>query len=129
MKVQYTAALAIVAFGLGTITVQGLYAQAKPPVYVVIDIDQITDAGAYKAVADRGSINNAAVKDSGGHYLARTKNIVPLEGTAPQRVVIIAFDSVEKAKAYFATPVAQETLAIRTKTTKSREFIVEGMSN
>jgi uncharacterized protein (DUF1330 family) len=128
MKPQYAVALALAAgFGLGVTAIQGLHAQAKPPAYVVIDINEISDASGFKAVIDRGPGNDAAVKDTGGRFLARTQNVTALDGTAPKRFIIIAFDSVEKAKAWNDTAYIKETNAIRIKTTKSRSFIVEGM--
>jgi hypothetical protein len=40
MKPRYTVTLAMFAgFGLGAVAVQGLHAQAKPPVYQVVEID------------------------------------------------------------------------------------------
>ena len=129
MKAQYTVAFAVAAFGLGAISVQGLHAQAKSPAYVVIDIDEITDASGFKAVVDRGPATEAAARAIGGRYLARTQNITALDGTAPKRFLIIAFDSVEKAKAYYDNATIKETNEIRMKTTRSRSFVVEGMSN
>jgi uncharacterized protein (DUF1330 family) len=58
-----------------------------------------------------------------GRYLACTDNITALDGTAPKFFVIIAFDNVEKAKAY--SDSMRETTAMRIKTTKSRSFLVE----
>ena len=47
MKTHYAIALAMLAgFGLGTVAVQGLHAQAKPPVYQVTEIE-ILDPEAY----------------------------------------------------------------------------------
>ena len=47
MKTKSAVALAMVAgFGLGAIAVQGLHAQAKPPVYTVTEIT-VTDLDAY----------------------------------------------------------------------------------
>ena len=128
MKSQYAVALTLaVGFGLGATAIQGLHAQAKPPVYVVIDIDEIADAAGFKAVIDRGPGNDAAVKDTGGRFLVRTQNITAFDGTAPKRSIIIAFDSAEKAKAWNDAAYIKETNAIRIKTTKSRSYIVEGM--
>ena len=40
MNTHYTMTLAMLAgFGLGAVAVQGLHAQAKPPVYQVVEID------------------------------------------------------------------------------------------
>jgi uncharacterized protein (DUF1330 family) len=50
-----------------------------------------------------------------------------VEGVAPKRFVVIAFDSLEKSKAWLASQNPKEIRAIRAKTTKSRQFIVEGM--
>jgi hypothetical protein len=47
MKTQQAVSLALVAgFGLGAIAVHGLRAQAKPPIYVIAEID-VTDIDAY----------------------------------------------------------------------------------
>jgi hypothetical protein len=40
MKTQYAVALAVATgFGLGAVAVQGLHAQAKPPVFYITEID------------------------------------------------------------------------------------------
>ena len=53
MKTHYTVAFAMLAgFGLGTVAVQGLHAQAKAPVYSVAEID-IADQAAYSTYASR----------------------------------------------------------------------------
>ncbi len=66
-------------------------------------------------------------KNYGGRYLARTSNIKSLDGTAPKRVVINAFDSVDKLEAWYNSPEQKRVTDSRLKTTKSRAFIVEGM--
>jgi uncharacterized protein (DUF1330 family) len=109
----------VVGAALGAATIQTLHAQAKSPVYVVVDIDEITDAAGYAAIGGRTAQAAAAVfKDSGGRYLARTDKITALDGNAPKRSVIIAFDSKEKAQAWYNSAAQKEVTAIRTKTTK-----------
>jgi uncharacterized protein (DUF1330 family) len=126
MRIQRTIALAVsVGIGLGVIATQGLAAQAKRTVYVVIEVDEITDADAYKAMTKIGPTDIVEVKHADGRYLARTDNITALDGAAPKRFVMIAFDSVEKATGYYQN--IKETTAMRTKATKSRGFIVEGL--
>jgi uncharacterized protein (DUF1330 family) len=44
-------------------------------------------------------------------------------------LVIIAFDSVEKAQAFEDTPAQKEINAARAKSTNSLSFIVEGLAN
>jgi|PersoiStandDraft_1058852.scaffolds.fasta_scaffold27280_1 uncharacterized protein (DUF1330 family) len=129
MKVNRTLIMTlVVGTALGAAAMQALHAQATPPVYVVIDIDEITDPAGYAAVGGRNAEAAAAVfKDSGGRYLARTDKIAALDGNAPKRSVIIAFDSKEKVQGWYNSAAQKEINAIRTKTTKSRAFVVEGM--
>ena len=62
MRTRYTVALAMFAgFGLGAIAVQGLHAQAKPPVYSVAEID-IADQAAYSTYVPKAQ---AAIKAAG----------------------------------------------------------------
>jgi uncharacterized protein (DUF1330 family) len=125
MKIHYTVALAMLAgFGLGAAAVNGLNAQGKPGAYNVIDISEITDPDSFKQVGPKAAASATA---AGVHFIARTENVTALHGDAPKRFVIIAFDSVEKAKAYNTTPAQNEVNAISDKSTKSRRFIVEGM--
>ena len=127
MRIQYAVALAVaIGLGLGAIASQGLAAQAKRTVYVVVDVNEITDADGFKALLKMGPAAIVEVKDADGRYLARTENITALDGTArPKAFAIIAFDSVEKAKAYYDN--MKDTAAMRIKATKSRSFIVEGL--
>jgi uncharacterized protein (DUF1330 family) len=113
---------------LGAIAIQGLHAQAKPPVYVIIDVDAVTDA--VGNAANTGRTNEAAsavFKDTGGRYLVRSNKITALDGNPPNRFIIAAFESVERAQAWFNSPDQKKINDIRMKTTKSRAFIVEGM--
>lgn len=111
---------------LGGAAIQGLHAQAKPPTYVVVAIRKITDADGFKTgVVEKTS--PAAVAASGGHYVIRTQNVTSLDGTAPQRYVVIAFDSVEKAQAWHNSATQKEIDAARMKSTDSLSFLVEGM--
>ncbi|MGB8040642.1 MAG: DUF1330 domain-containing protein, partial [Pseudolabrys sp.] len=126
MRIQYAIAL-VIAFGLGlgAIASRGLAAQDKRTVYVVTDVNEITDADGFKALVKMGPSSIVEVKYADGRYLARTENITALDGTAPKAFAIIAFDSVAKAKAYYDN--MKQTTAMRMKATKSRSFIVEGL--
>ena len=125
-----TLGLAMLAGGaIGAAAVNGLSAQGKPPgAYAVVDISEITDPEGFKALGQRTNEAAAAnFKDLGGRYIVRTDKITALDGTAPKRFVVIAFDSAEKAQAWNNSPAQKDVNAIRAKTTKSRVFIVEGM--
>ena len=56
--------------------------------------------------------------------MVRSQNITAVDGVAPNRLVIIAFDTPEHAKAWTEQP---DPRAIRAKTTKSRSFLVQGL--
>src|ERR1700687_2530927 len=98
MKTHYTVALSMVAgAALGAPAIQGLHAQAKPPVYLVSEID-VTNVDAY--TKEYVPLARAAIKKSGGKLVAASQNVTSLEG-APQksRVTINVFDSLEQARA------------------------------
>jgi uncharacterized protein (DUF1330 family) len=79
--------------------------------------------------ATLSKVTPATVASMGGHYLIRTDQITATDGTPPQRFVIIAFDSMDKAKAWSSSAAQKEVDVIRMKATKSRPFLVEGYSN
>ena len=93
--------------------------------YVVIEVDEIADADGYKAMTKMGPANIVEVKHADGRYLARTDNLTALDGAAPKRFVMIAFDSMDKANGLYQN--TKEMTAMRIKSTKSRAFIVEGL--
>jgi uncharacterized protein (DUF1330 family) len=121
--------LAMLAGGaIGATAVNALHAQGKAAgVYAVVDISAVTDPEGWKAVTQRPTASTTTAQ-MGGHYIARTNKITALDGTPPQRFVVIAFDSMEKAQAWNNSADQQKINAIRDKTTTSRSFIVEGMA-
>jgi uncharacterized protein (DUF1330 family) len=129
MNTSYKIALAVVVgTGLGAAAVEGLHAQAKPPTYVVVAIRSIKDADAYKVgVVDKAS--SASVAAFGGRYVVRTQTITSFDGKPPERFVLLAFDSPEKAVAWHDSPAVQEINAARIKTSDSLSFMVEGLAN
>jgi uncharacterized protein (DUF1330 family) len=127
MKSTYKVAIALAAgAAIGGVAIQGIHAQAKPPVYVVIDIGEVTDAEGLKANTDR-PVASTPTAMQGGRYLTRTDKITALDGTPPKRMIIIAFDSPEKAQAWNNSADQKKVNEVRAKSTKSRSFIVEGM--
>jgi uncharacterized protein (DUF1330 family) len=128
MKTHYAMAMTLVAgAAIGAIGVQGLHAQAKPPAYVVIAIRSVTDPDAMKTLMEKASPE--ALAAAGGRYVIRTNEITAFDGTPPKRFVLIAFDNVEKAKAWRDSAATQEITAVRAKATDSVSFMVEGVAN
>jgi uncharacterized protein (DUF1330 family) len=127
MKTNYKLALTLLAgAALGAAAIQGLHAQAKPPAIIVVDIENVTDPEGFKAVTQRPTASTATVMQ-GGRYITRTDKITALDGTPPKRSIIIAFDDADKARAWYNSPDQKKINDIRSKTTKSRVFLVEGM--
>jgi uncharacterized protein (DUF1330 family) len=129
MQVNTKIGLTLLAgVAIGAVAVEVLHAQATPPSYVVTDIAEISDPEGFKVVSQRPQAEAAArVQQAGGRYITRTDKITALDGAPPKRMIIIAFDSLEKAQAFNNSQGQKEINAIRTKTTKSRSFIVQGL--
>ena len=130
MNRNITLGLTLIAgIGIGAAAVNGLSAQGKPPgAYAVVDISEMTDANLFRQQL-LPKVTPASLAAFGGQYIVRTENVTSLDGTPPQRFVVIAFDSMDKAKAWSAAPSQKEVDAIRMKATKSRQFLVEGYTN
>ena len=97
--------------------------QAKVlPGYVVAEVD-VTDPATFQKYADKAPGTIAAY---GGHYVIRGGKFTSIEGEPPKRFVVIAFDSVEKAKAWEDSPAYDAIKPIRHSSAKSRVFIIEG---
>ncbi|TAI62889.1 DUF1330 domain-containing protein [Bradyrhizobium sp. Leo170] len=126
MKTRYSVTLAMLAgFGLGAIAVQGLNAQATPPVYQVVEIEP-SDMETY--LKDYVPKAQAAIKSAGGKFLAAGGKTTTIEGEPPKpRIVIQQWDSVEKIKAYRDSAAFKELLPLRNKLAKFRSFAVEGL--
>ena len=127
MRPSWTSSLALLAgVGIGAGLVQGLHAQAKPP-GVYIAEHEVQDPKVYASYAARAE---ETVKTFGGRFLVRGGKADSLQGEGPKgRLVVISFDSVEKAQAWYNSPVYQEIKPIRMRAAKSRVLIVEGVPN
>ena len=80
MKTRHAVAFAIAGAALGALAVEGLHAQAKPPVYVVNEID-VTDKAGFQTYAEAQS---KLIQKHGGRYVIRGGKIVAtLAGTPP----------------------------------------------
>jgi uncharacterized protein (DUF1330 family) len=127
MKTHYAVAMAIAGFGLGAAAVQGLHAQARPPIYQITEIDMPRDnVDAYlKEYAPKAQ---AIIRAHGGRSLAASQNVTAVEGDAPKsRVAITVWDSPEKFNAYRNAADFKDIRAnVGNKLAKFRSFTVEG---
>jgi uncharacterized protein (DUF1330 family) len=113
-----------VGFGLGAVAIQGLHAQAKPPVYYVGEIE-VTNADAY--AKEYQAAAGALIKASGGHYLAAGK-ATAIEGAPPKsRVILVAWDSMEALQAWRDSAAFKDGRKIGEKYAEFRAFAIEGL--
>jgi uncharacterized protein (DUF1330 family) len=131
MKTYYTVTLAMLAgAAIGGGAVNGLHAQAKPPLYVVAEID-VTNPDAYgKEYAPKAQ---ALIKGSGGRFVAiggvagaGAGKVTAFDGEAPKRVTVQVWDSMDQYQAYRNLPAFKETRQIGEKYAKFHTFAVEG---
>ena len=127
MKTRYTVVLSMIAgAALGGAAIQGLHAQGKPKAYTVSELETL-DAAANAAFVP---LVQAAQKAAGGRNL-RTGGgkIVALEGTAPKRVAITEWDSLEQAEAFYKSKAWNDLAPQRDKALKTiRRYAVEAMN-
>lgn len=92
--------------------------------YLVAHI-QVRDAEGFEAY--RAKVP-AVIERFGGRYLIRGGVAHPLEGdwTVP-RLVVIEFDSLEAARAFYDSPDYQEILPLRLAASEGTAAIVEGV--
>ena len=131
MKTYLGVAFGMVAgMAIGGFAVQGLHAQAKPPVYLVTEID-VTNPEAYgKEFAPKAQ---ATVKASNAKFVviagaagAGAKPINAIEGTPPKRVTIQQWENMEALNKWYNSADYQEALKIGKQYATFRRYAVEG---
>lgn len=96
------------------------------PAYYIAEFE-LTDREALRPYAERVESTFAPF---GGRYIVRGGQSDALEGNAPKpRIVIIAFDSLEQARAWYNSPAYAEIRPIRQRSGRTNAYIVEGLPN
>jgi len=127
MKTNYKLALAVLAgVSIGVAGAKAIHAQQvkTPPAYVIAEVD-VTDTATFQKYADKVPQTMAPFN---GQYLVRGGKTQAVEGEAPKRIVVIAFDTAEKARAWYDSPAYEAIKPIRQSSAKSRIFIAEGLA-
>ena len=109
---------------LGAAAIQGLHAQAKPPVYTVTEID-VKNVDAY--MKEYVPVVQPLIKKGGGTLLAASLKVTALEGTPPKRVAINRWDSLEAAQAFYNSAEYKAAQKIGDKHATFRRYAVEGL--
>jgi uncharacterized protein (DUF1330 family) len=106
----------------GAAAIQTLHAQAKPPAYLISEIE-VTDAPTYQTYVDGV---NPVIAKHGGKFIVRGGKTLSVAGDPPKRVAVAIFESMDQAAAFEADPAYKALIPIRDKSSKYRGYIVEG---
>ena len=91
--------------------------------YIIADID-VTDPAGFEEYRQRVS---PMIAKWGGKYLVRGGPMETVEGDwAPKRLVVLEFESLERAKEFYRSEEYRPVMEIRHKTAVTNLVIVEG---
>jgi uncharacterized protein (DUF1330 family) len=94
------------------------------PAYVIVDIT-VTDPVGYE---EYKKLAPPAVAAYGGKYLARGGKVQTLEGDwSPTRLVILEFESAERAKQWLESPEYSAARQLRHRMATGNMIVVEGV--
>jgi uncharacterized protein (DUF1330 family) len=127
MKANHKLALAVlvgVTIGVGGATAIHARQVKEAPGYVIAEIE-VTDLATLQKYGEKVPETLAPFNH---HYLVRGGKTQALEGESPKDIVVIAFDSAEKAREWYDSPAYEAIKPIRQSSTKSRIFIAEGIA-
>lgn len=93
------------------------------PAYVIVEID-VKDPTRYE---DYKGMAPASIAAYGGRYLARGGRTDALEGGwSPKRLVVLEFDNLERARAWWDSPEYREARDLRHQTATTRMVAIDG---
>jgi uncharacterized protein (DUF1330 family) len=94
------------------------------PAFVIVEIE-VRDPEAYE---NYKSLVPASIAAYGGRFIARGGATESLEGEwAPERVVVLEFPSLERARQWWASPEYSDAKAIRMRAARTRMIATEGV--
>lgn len=95
------------------------------PAFVIVDID-VHDPVRYE---EYKRLAEATVTAYGGRYVARGGRTAVLEGAwSPKRLVILEFESLERARQWWDSPEYRPARELRKATAHSSMVVVEGIA-
>ena len=94
------------------------------PAYVIARVN-VTDPDKYKGYT---ALTPAAIVKNGGKFLVRGGPVVTMEGDdESRRIVVLEFDTVEAAKAFYDSPEYREARDARENAADFQMIVVEGV--
>ena len=92
--------------------------------YIIADV-RVTDPVAYEEYRRRVG---ATLDEYGGRFLVRGGATQPLEGGwEPQRVVVLEFESLERARAWYDSPAYRPLRELRQTVSEGRFILAAGV--
>ena len=92
--------------------------------FVIVEIE-VRDPEAYE---NYKSLVPASVEAYGGRFIARGGATESLEGDwAPERIVVLEFPNLERARQWWASPEYSDAKAIRMRSARTRMIATEGI--
>jgi uncharacterized protein (DUF1330 family) len=123
LKLMFAVLVGVSMGSIADVVVRGQQIKTAPG-YLIAEVE-VTDPGKLQNYAEKVERTLAPFNH---HYVVRTSKIQTLEGDVPtNRIVIIAFDSGDKAREFYDSPAYAAIRPIRQSAAKSRIFIVEGL--
>jgi uncharacterized protein (DUF1330 family) len=114
----------LASFALGAFTGQRVSAQAKPPVYFIVE-NEISDVQSY--LREYAAHARDMIKANGGRYLA-AGDATTFVGEPPKsRVAIFVFDDLQQIQTFLSSPEYQELRKVGEKYAKYRNYAVPGV--
>ena len=92
--------------------------------YVLVEIE-VTNPEGY---AEYRPLASESVTKHGGRYIARGGKTEQFEGDWLPRIVVLEFDSLEAARAWYYSDDYQAALAVRQDNSRARMIAVEGVA-
>ena len=126
MKPYLTVGLFMLASAtLGALAIQTLHAQAKSPAYVIVEFS-IKDQDAY--TKEYVPLIRKSIQGFGGIFMARSGKTISFQGDPPApRVVVLRFESLDKAQAWADSKEYKDAKNIGNKVATFRSYAVEGV--
>jgi uncharacterized protein (DUF1330 family) len=94
------------------------------PAFVIVEIE-VSDPDAYETYK---RLVPASVDAYGGRFVARGGATESLEGGwTPERIVVLEFPSLERARQWWASPEYSDAKAIRMRAARTRMIATEGI--
>jgi uncharacterized protein (DUF1330 family) len=126
MKTRYTVALSMLAgIAVGAFAFQGLHAQAKPPVYFVVE-NEISDVPSY--LKEYAAHARDMIKANGGRYLAGGDATTFVGEPPKSRVALFVFDDIQQIQTWLNSPEYKELKKVGEKYAKYRNYAVPGVA-